>query len=80
VKRREEWWECPDPSCGAQIQFLMVGPTSDRIDPSCFCGNKMRRVLNGAGSRWERRSNRLHPPSAKVRTTIETGITGVPLE
>jgi hypothetical protein len=94
VKRREKWWECPSPFCGVQVLFLMVGPNPDRTDPTCFCGNTMRRVVgsrghpyrangthdDGASSRCKRRSNRMQPSSAKVPTTIGTGIAGAPLE
>jgi hypothetical protein len=44
-KRREEWWECPNLCCGAQILFLMIGPAPNRANPSCFCGSTMLRVV-----------------------------------
>jgi len=50
-KRRQEWWECPNHFCGAQILFRMVGPTPTRIDPTCFCGSTMLRVALTRGQR-----------------------------
>jgi hypothetical protein len=51
-KRREEWWECPNQFCGAQILFLMLGPSLNRADPTCFCGSAMRRVIRTRGRRY----------------------------
>ena len=49
--RREEWWECPNRSCGAQILFLMIGPAPNGDDPTCFCGSMMKRVVKTRGQR-----------------------------
>ena len=81
--RREEWWECPNRSCGAQILFLMIGPAPNGDDPTCFCGSMMKRVVKTPGRRHrsakdseintsdsrgcERASN--HPPPAPQRTS-----------
>ena len=50
-KRREELWECPNRFCGAQILFLMIGPTRNCADPTCFCGSTMQRVIRTRGRR-----------------------------
>jgi hypothetical protein len=81
--RREEWWECPNRSCGAQILFLMIGPAPNGDDPTCFCGSMMKRVVKTRGQRHrsakdcetnisdspgcERASH--HPPPAPQRTS-----------
>src|SRR6202041_2014321 len=51
-KRREEWWECPNRFCGAQILFLMIGPAPNRADPTCFCGSTMQRVVRTRRRRY----------------------------
>ena len=43
--RREEWWECPNRSCGAEILFLMIGRAPNGADPTCFCGSTMKRAV-----------------------------------
>ena len=60
--RREEWWECPNRICGAEILFLMVGRVSNGADPTCFCGSTMQRTVRARGRRV--RSSRNGAPSA----------------
>lgn len=43
-KRLEQWWECPNQGCGAEILFLMLGPGAVQVEPTCFCGSPMRRA------------------------------------
>jgi hypothetical protein len=57
-KRREEWWECPNRLCGAQILFLMIGPAPDRVGPTCFCGSTMQRVARTRRRRYGSREAR----------------------
>jgi hypothetical protein len=61
-KRREELWECPNRFCGAQILFLMIGPTPKCADPTCFCGSTMQRVVRARGRR-NRSNERYTNPS-----------------
>jgi hypothetical protein len=57
-KRREQWWECPNRFCGAQILFLMIGPAPDRVGPTCFCGSTMQRVARTRRRRYGLREAR----------------------
>jgi hypothetical protein len=51
-KKHEEWWECPNQFCGAQILFLMIGTASNRVDPTCFCGSTMQPVARTRRRRY----------------------------
>lgn len=51
-KKHEEWWECPNQRCGAEILFFMLGPSPVRAQPTCFCGSPMRRVVKLRGRRY----------------------------
>jgi hypothetical protein len=59
-KRHEEWWECRNQICRAQILFLMIGPAANRADPTCFCGSTMLPVAKTRRRRY--RSNKASCP------------------
>jgi hypothetical protein len=71
-KRNEEWWECPNQGCGAEILFRMLAPGAVRAEPSCFCGSPMRRAGKSRGRRplsmreVDRREVVVTAPSAKL--------------
>jgi hypothetical protein len=51
-KRHEEWWECRNQVCGAQILFLMLGAAPNRAGPTCFCGSTMQPVARTRRRRY----------------------------
>jgi hypothetical protein len=65
-KRHEEWWECPNPFCGAQIFFLMIGTASNRAAPTCFCGSTMQPVARTRRRRY-RSDKACHPDTNDAR-------------
>src|ERR1700685_69234 len=70
--RREEWWECPNRSCGAEILFLMIGSAAQRA-PTCFCGTTMQRIVKTRGRRdlsfKDRTNNASHSPGCERAST-----------